>query len=346
MLLFSSFSDDSSLVIPKFLHQVDYSKAQTLVLNNNNQEEEININKSHSSSYPRIEIVWGPDGEARGVKLSNGKLSVWLNLIPVLEESAPEESENKRNFYAGSATSVLIGNREMLDFFRSEEEGVLFPPSKPYWMNHDLEKRCMQLDKIQLWDKIHEKWSDSYQLFDKTYEIISHSIDPRGVSIKMASSPFGFSDSDNKSQYRLYRIITLRKDTNYVEEDLYVSKVELSANKPQPTSDIMGKEQLTQFKAHYFTFIDLHFCPELVMHRLNQGFAMVSLQHPHPYYVFMSNVGLDHHEHPTTDYPDKSKDDNTFSWVLSGGQYAKCLHGFSCFQQFKLEDLPWPSLSC
>ena len=75
----------------------------------------------------------------RGIKFVNDRLEAWINL------AADPENEG-RNWYAGSATSVLLDGKEMLDPFKAEL------PS--FYMCHDREKRCMQIDRLQLWDAL------------------------------------------------------------------------------------------------------------------------------------------------------------------------------------------------
>ncbi len=59
---------------------------------------------------PSLEVIYGSDGQERGVRLVNNRLIVWFNLIP-----APEDDE--RNWFSGSATSVQLDHQEILDPF-------------------------------------------------------------------------------------------------------------------------------------------------------------------------------------------------------------------------------------
>ena len=261
--------------------------------------------------FPRLEVIRGPNDQPRGVKLASGKLTVWFNLIP-------DPEDNNCNWYSGSATSVLLDNQEMLEYFTNE---YISTASKPYWMNHDSEKRCMQIDKIQVRDNSENAWSKPQNLFDQTYELISHSIGQVGVSITIASTPFSYKDGDKGNQCRLYRVISLFKDTDYVLEELFVRKID-------PKSGKSIKDGYLEFKAHYFTFMDLHRRRVLMESPSQKMFAMLSTWAPYPAYGFMnlSDTNESGIEYPTPDFPKLLNKHRTFSWELSGCQYAECLH--------------------
>jgi hypothetical protein len=264
--------------------------------------------------FPRLEVILGPNGQVRGVKLASGKLSVWFNLIP-----APEDHENDWNWYAGSATSVLLNNQEeMLEYFTND---YVSTASQPYWMRHDPQKRCMQVDKIRVRDNPQNAWSEPYNLFDRTYELISHSIGSVGVSITIASTPFSYNNGDKASQCRLYRIISLFKDADYLLEQLFVRKTNINPG-------VTARDNYLEFKAHYFTFMDLHFRPIPMEHPSHKGFAMVSCMPPYPAYGFMSNTEQNVNC-PTEDFPEWPNKYKTFSWSLAGCQLAECMHRFA-----------------
>ncbi|NMF85517.1 hypothetical protein [Nodosilinea sp. P-1105] len=262
---------------------------------------------TQNRGFPRLEVILGPNSQARGVKLASGKLSIWFNLIP-----APEDYENDWNWYSGSATSVLLNNQEMLEYFTND---YVSTTAQPYWMRHDPQKRCMQVDKIRVRDDIHTTWSEPYNLFDQPYELISHSIGSVGVSITIASTPFSYGTG---SQYRLYRILSLFKDSDYLLERLFVRKTNI---KPET----IAKNDYLEFKAHYFTFMDLHFWPIPMEFSSHKGFAMVSCMPPYPAYGFMCNTEQNVNR-PTEDFPEWPNKYKTFSWELSGCQSAECMH--------------------
>ncbi len=267
--------------------------------------------KVENRGFPRLETVVGPNGEPRGFNLDSGKLRVWFNLIP-----SPEDCNDDWNWYAGSATSVLVNGKEMLEYFINDEVPLNFPPS---WMRHDPQKRCIQIDKIQVWDKTNQVWSAPYNLFDQSYEFISSTIGAVGVSITVASTPLRYNEAKDNNQCRLYRVISLFKDTDYILEDLYLHKVEGNL-----------EDDELEFKVHYFTFMNLHFRRELIEHPSGHKFVMMSCFAPYPAYGFMSNIirgsGIDY---PTRDFPQWPNRDNTFSWGLSPCKSAECYHRFT-----------------
>lgn len=284
--------------------------------------------------FPRLEIIWGPDERARGVKLMSGQLSVWFNLIP-----APKDDENDWNWYSGSATSVLRGDQEMLEPFKSHDLGTV---QEPHWMGHDPQQRCMQVDKIQIWDEVRDAWSEPHELSYQPYELIKYTIGSLGVSITIASTPFNYNKKDKESKCRLYRVISLLKDADYVLEELYVSRVNPGANE-------RDKDDYLEFKAHYFTFMDLSHRPiPQEDHESYQAFIMLSTWCSQvesdkllfPVYGFGSTVSLekldeDAHkivEYPTKDFPQWANRGRTFSWGLSRCQSAHCLHRFAFYQ--------------
>ncbi len=143
-------------------------------LNDNQSITSLNIKKDEpikqndEFKFPRLEILLGPDCQTRGVKLLNGQLSVWFNLIP-----SPQDYTNDWNWYSGSATSILLGEQEMLEPFKWHDTGSI---TEPHWMGHDPQQRCMQIDKIQVWDQSSNNWSKSYNPFYESYELIKYSI--------------------------------------------------------------------------------------------------------------------------------------------------------------------------
>jgi hypothetical protein len=288
--------------------------------------------------FPRLEIIWGPNKGVRGVKLLSGQLSVWFNLIP-----APGDDENNWNWYSGSATSVLRGDQEMLEPFKSHDWGTV---QEPHWMGHDPQQRCMQVDKIQIWDKARNAWSEPYKLSYQSYELITYNIGSLGVSITIASTPFNYNEEDEESKCRLYRVISLLKDTDYLLEDLFVSRV-------NPRAEKREKGDYLEFKAHYFTFMNLFYKPDPQEDtESHQAFIMSSIWSSqresgrllYPAYGFRSNVPLEKLdedankivEYPTKDFPQWPNYYRTFSWGLSRCQLGQCLHRFA-FRERQLD---------
>jgi hypothetical protein len=164
---------------------------------------------------PRLELIIV---ENRGVKFVNDCAQVWFNLV-----ADPENDGNK--WYAGSTTSAVLsgwwGEREILDAEKADWPSL--------YMFHDREKRCMQIDQIQLYDsRGGEKLGDAAQLFDKPYRLIANSerVQPEFVEVTVASSPFdctyAVGGKPRQLECELHRVIRLEADANYLDEKLSI----------------------------------------------------------------------------------------------------------------------------
>jgi len=321
--------DQSGIQVPAQVFRVDSKDSPydflLVSLNNNQAVTSLHIEEGEpivqKYGFPRLETILGPDGQARGVKLLNGQLSVWFNLIP-----SPKDYIHDWNWYAGSATSVMIGEQEMLEPFKWHDTGSI---SEPHWMGHDPQQRCMQVDKIQVLDRRSNSWSVPYNLCCQTYELITKSVGSIGVSITIASPPFSYNDEGSKC--RLYRIISLFKDVDYILEELFVREED-------------DNDDNLEFKAHYFSFMNLS-RPIPITDKSHEVFLMVSNSCSardadmllFPTYGFRSNSLLENLpnnfskivECPTSDFPDWPNKYRSFSWRLSPCRLAKCQHRFT-----------------
>jgi hypothetical protein len=259
------------------------------------------------SSIPSLEIVRGSNGEERGVRFVNNRLIVWFNLVP-----APEN--DGRNWFAGSATSVQLDHQEILDQF-SAVTGQ--------WMNQDPEKRCLQVDRIQLDLKVSEsQLLPCYEiaLYDRPYQLISHCSGPIRTSITIASEPFDYHQLDpntNEQRYlkgRLYRILSLYKDADYITEELFIKA------KPQEEQDENGSTKQLDFAAWYYAYMDMSQQPQI--YQKPNWFAVGSSYEPYAGYGFATNIPIDSTTYPSQDI------DRRFSWKLLPAKSIKCLHLF------------------
>jgi hypothetical protein len=260
---------------------------------------------------PSLEVVYGADGQERGVRLVNSRLIVWFNLVP-----APEN--DGRNWFAGSATSVQLDHQEILDQFQA---------AMGEWLNQDPEKRCMQVDQIQLMELPYSE-SPSYQvsLYDRSYRLVSHSSGPMRASITIASEPFDYNDLDpNTGKERhltcqLYRVISLYADADYLIEELFV--------KGKPKGEQDGNHAATdainlEFAARYYAYMDMSQQPQIYQNpNVPDWFAVGSSFEPYAGYGFATDVHVD-----SVTYP-HDVNDRRFSWQLLPGKSAKCLHLF------------------
>lgn len=260
---------------------------------------------------PSLEVVYGSDGQERGVRLVNSRLIVWFNLVP-----APEN--DGRNWFAGSATSVQLDHQEILDQFKA---------AMGEWINQDPEKRCMQLDQLQLMEIPYSE-SPSYQvsLYDRSYRLVSHSSGPVRASITIASEPFDYSDLEPNTgkerhlECQLYRVISLYADADYLIEELFV--------KGKPKGEEGGTHASTEainleFAVRYYAYMDMSQQPQIYQNpSVPDWFAVGSKEEPYAGYGFATDVHVD-----SVTYP-HDVNDRRFSWQLSPGKSAKCLHLF------------------
>ncbi len=259
---------------------------------------------------PDLEIISDPNGRDRGVRFVNNRLIVWFNLV-----STPENDE--RNWYAGSASSVQLDRQELLDPIHAV---------KGEWMGQDPEKRCMQIDRLQLPGL--EPRAPYYQvsLFNHSYRLVSQCSGPVRTSITIASEPFEYLGTDPRAgehchlMAQLYRVIHLYAGADYVTEELFV-KGKPILNKGE--TDNSAESISLNFATHYFTHLHLEQTANLYQPpHVPSWFAVGSSIEPHPGYGFATDVQLD-----AVTYPHQG-DFNRFSWQLLPCQSAKCLHLF------------------
>ncbi|MDM9380362.1 hypothetical protein QUB80_06555 [Chlorogloeopsis sp. ULAP01] len=265
---------------------------------------------SQESSEPSLEIVYGSDGRERGVRLMNSRLIIWFNLVP-----APEN--DGRNWFAGSATSVQLEHQEILDQFQA---------AMGEWINQDPEKRCMQIDELQLTglcDSTPPHYSVS--VYDRSYRLVSHSCGPVRASITIASEPFDYSDIDPRTgkerhlSCELYRVLSLYAGADYVIEELFVK----GKSKGQSGTDAATEAINLDFAARYYAYMDMSQEPQIYQNpNVPDWFAVGSSFEPYAGYGFATDVHVDSigYSHDVND--------KRFTWQLLPGKSAKSLHLF------------------
>lgn len=268
---------------------------------------------------PSCIVCKGEDGKPKGVTLKNNRIILFFSL-------ASEKDPDLPKCYAGAATSVQLDRQEMLDAFRTEQ-----------WMEHDAENRCMQIDCLKLW---HPGWDNilcqEEQLFDRSYQLISQSSGPVRASITVASAPFYYQYTDllaeqrHQLECRLYRVISLYADADYIVEELFV--------KGRPTDNMQKVEPINlYFTARYFSCMDLGFTPQKYQFPGIPDWFAVGwpygdfgiFKQPHPGYGFATDIHADWLVSPDPRYPNKDKGYKTFCWELYPCKFAKCLHFFT-----------------
>ena len=252
------------------------------------------------------------------VEFWNEKLFVSLSLLLY----RPYEG---KNWYVGSADSVRLDGKEILDAFRDDV---------PF--EHDSEKRCMQVDRLRLWNPA---WEDcpfqDVSLFDRPYRLVSQCTGPVRAAVTIAA-PFHYDylDPFTRQQKTLecefYRVISCYVGVDYVLEELYV-KGRWPEKKGGKKSGTMAINLC--FSARYFANMDMGFMPEI--YRFEQVPDWFAVGEPrghalerHPGYGFATDVHTASFTHPHPGYPDAQRAWRTFSWCISPSKNAKCLHVF------------------
>jgi len=259
----------------------------------------------------------GPVGDEYRLKLSNGRLAFQFELAP-----APWGDE--RNFYAGSATSVLLEpewsehlwTKEMLDAFDWFEE-------------HDLEKRCMQIDRVRLslpaWASKHEV---EFSPIRQPYKLLSHSEGPVRASVSVASSPFDYKyrdplrGVDRTLSCRLHRVISLYREANFVVDELSVRGTHDGQRKAKPVNLF--------FNASYFMLMNLGLdANPSTYFRIWDWFGICGAFAPNPAFGFATDAHCSTVVQGSPDYPYEERMYKAFSWELERANVASCVHIFS-----------------
>lgn len=279
-----------------------------------------------SAHVPRVEVEESLGLQYR-VKLINNKLEVWFELT---------ESTNDIGYcYAGAATSVQLEGmmiREILDAFRAQYGDL----------DHDLEKRSMQIDQIRLGLPIWDSTSfQSFSLVDRRYRILPGSISngPVRASVTIASEqPFIyqyfdiFAGKQRSLKCTLYRALSLEDDADYVMEQIYV--------KALPDDEALSAEvKYLWFNARYFMYMDMGIDAELYhFPHVPDWFAAGCRWAPFQGYGFANDAHVRFVSMPHPDFPDQENKHKTLSWELGRSRFMTCLHLFKRCEPEKLKD--------
>lgn len=247
-----------------------------------------------------------------GVRLANGRLDVWISL----------DGLDGRPWYAGAATSVALDGLEMLDALRG------------YWLwtAHDPEKRCMQIDRVRLQGPEGEEWP----VFDTRYEVLSCSDGPVRAVVALATAPFAAGGVDPASgrprsvRCRLYRVISLDHDADYLAEEVRLEGI------PEAGDEGGGPADLA-FTARYFAYMDMGLEPAITHFAHNPSWFTISYpEQPHQGYGFATGAQVRHLANPHPGFPLADQEHRSFSWEVGPGSAIRCLH---LFQRGSREEL-------
>lgn len=257
-----------------------------------------------AGSVSGLEVTPG----AGGFKLVNRRLSAWFNV-----QAAPWEPG--RNWFGGAATSILLDGGEMLDF-------------NDMW-GHDPEKRGLQPDWLEL---ARPAWDPEpllrVPLFDRDYEIMAKSVGPVRAFVTLASAPFDYDYTDSpggknrRLSCRLYRVLSLFADADYLSEDFYVKGV-------PPEAGSGAQATMLTFRLGYFAYMRWSGGMSLSrFEHIPDWFAVSSRLRPFLGYAFATDVHASQVIYPAPKYPDYERATNALSWRVDWSRGAKCAHSF------------------
>lgn len=257
--------------------------------------------------------------------LSNDELEVRFSLIPELTN----DERAMYPVYAGCVSSVLTkGQEEILDI-------------NPDIKEHDVEKRCMQLDYILLpmpaWEL---RPTQRVDMFNRKYEVISSKEGPIRAYATIASEPFDhqywdpITHTDQRLNCRLYRVISLYTDANYLVEELFV--------KGFPYEQDPLNFVYLEFVAGYFAYLPFK---SLLVSRFENVPDWFAAIHPQRWF---NGYGFATDKHTrsvvTPDFPDPQRQPYSLSWELFPCRAARCLHLFARFHPDDKVMLPGETL--
>lgn len=300
----------------------------------------------------RLDEFLGKDEKPRAVRLTNSKLSVYLSLRGELEGAASPERPRPRCF-AGAATSVLFRDpgviaetrrRGLLRWNASELEALDLLRAGQDWMGHYEEKRCMQIDRIQLFqDPTHGPIWDTHPLHEGEYTLEERRVGPLRTFVTIASSPFDHEVVDPGTHgarvmtCRLFRVISLDAGADHVCEELYVKGTLAGGSGAGERREVFHP----QFRARYFACMDFGQSPRTFsFHGIPDWFALsFATDRPRwghwpvtpdlPFgYGFATDVHAGFVSNPHPGFPDAAHRHRSFSWELYPATRARCVHLF------------------
>ena len=228
----------------------------------------------------------------KGMKLINERIEAWFNI-----HQKPDYDGG--DFYAGSITSLLLDNKEFLDPVNA--------PIPDRYMFHDREKRCMQIDKVQLYDsKNNLKLGDSIDLFNQSYKYKNNVSNSNKISVTLQSCQLPY----NNNIFRLERTISLHSNSDYIIDDIAL------------VNENGSNENLPNFILSYYSHIHSKFAPLKldIPSQLQNSFIMSNKDvYPVVSYGFISNIAIEK-------YPVEQS--NSFLWELSPCQKIRSVHSF------------------
>jgi hypothetical protein len=256
----------------------------------------------------------GVDVQGSFVVLHNRKLVVKFNLTPELEG----DPRTAHAVYAGAATSVQLDLLEHLDAFNAFNVNRM--------LSHDPEKRCMQIDHIQLTNPAWEQAPFAQISFhDRSYRVVDSSSGPVRASVTVASEPFYYPSSYRRGRSvrcELYRVLSLYRDADFVMDELFI-------NTPEPDLQL-------NFTAQYFSYMDIGLPFIAHYEDVPDWFVLAFPYSPFHGYGFATDVHVHRIAHPHPGFPLADQSNKSFSWQLFRSGRARSIH---IFMRLGLRDL-------
>jgi hypothetical protein len=259
----------------------------------------------------------GPEGGEYRVTLSNELLSLRFEL-------APAPWDDGRDWYAGSATAVVlepeqpgtpIEVKEMLDAFN-------------WFDDHDPEKRCMQVDRVRLSLPANAPKEDA-EFFPagRPYRLLSVSEGPVRASVCVASEPFEYRYRDPRDgaaralAFSLRRVISLYRGANFVTDELSIRRE--GGGEPRAGDELF-------FRARYFMQMDMGLLASPSRHfRIWDWFGISNDFDPLTAFGFATDAHCGPVVQAPDGYPYPLRNHKAFTWELERAERALCVHLFS-----------------
>ena len=244
-------------------------------------DDELEIRKLKVEEFPSQQL-----------ELINSQLVVSFDLRP----SSDPKNMRETWWYSGSATSIRLGGE------RRSRRGTAIT-------GRDTTRRsaACRSDRIRVERHPSEtSRTQEFSLFDRPYELISESVGPVRASITVASEPFDYGYYNSSAHWcrlecRLFRVISLYANVDYILEELFVEGRPKSPECGTKTCDI-------EFSARYFACMDMGFNPRIYQFAgIPDWFAIGRPegypQELHPGYGFACDIHVSAPlRHPVPDY--------------------------------------------
>jgi hypothetical protein len=271
------------------------------------------LTKGTPSYADDVDAPW-VDVHKSYIVLHNRNLVVKFNLTPTLES----DPRFDHAVFAGAATSVELHRLEHLDCFSA------FFGNK--MLNHDPEKRCMQIDNIQLTNPAWEEVPcEQISLYDRPYRVVDSSSGPVRACVTVASEPFYYPPSDPRGRRvkcELYRVLSLYRDADYVLDELFITTRE--------------RDLQLHFTAQYFSYMNMGVPFIAHYEEVPDWFAIGCPYSPFQGYGFATDVHVQRIAHPHPSFPHVYQSNKTFSWQLFRASRSRSIH---IFTRLDLRDL-------